>query len=352
MSRQQLQATLPRLWQPTQPVFWLWVGLCLVMGTLGIVEIVMEISSVGAVIAATLMMFVQAVLFWLILRVLPRFRRQPRSLQWAAFIWGFTATCGLAIFANSPYDEPLRNIGLGSFTASLTAPINEDAFRLLGVLIVLVLAYGKRLTVMDGVVYGFIVGSGFELIENMLFAVRGDGFTGAIGSGVTRVLMGFGLHSLWTVIGGAALAYCLSRRQRGLGGRWWVLVLLVPIPMLLHAAWDAPSVSVLAALDLALAIPLYLLTVGIFLFMVKWGRKSEFQWFAERSGSPLGYREFTRLARAERKRIAAEAVAEESRAMAAAAALAGVPAAALLAEETLEDPLPVANWEPGGSDNA
>ena len=26
--------------------------------------------------------------------------------------------------------------------------------------------------------------------------------------------------------------------------------------------------------------------------------------------------------------------------------------AALLAEETLEDPLPVANWEPGGSDNA
>lgn len=310
-------ATWPRFWQPAQPVFWLGLVLCALFGGFALLNIAIGVSSIGVLIAALVLLVVQAAIFWLVLRLLPRFRRQPLGLQIAALAWGFTAAGGLAMIANAPYSEPLQALGLGEFSASLTAPINEDAFRLVGVLIVLVLAYGKRLTVMDGVVYGFLVGSGFELIENMLYAIDGDGFAGTVQSGLTRLFLGFGLHSLWTAIAGAGLAYCLARRQRGQNGRWWVLLLTVPISMLLHAAWDAPGLSVFFGVSILVYFLLYLLTIGAFLIAVKWGRVSEFSWFTESWGSQLSYRAFTRLARADRKRLAAEAVAAEQSALAA-----------------------------------
>ena len=337
MSAQGGTTRYPRLWQPGQPVFWLGLVLCVLFGGFALLNVAVKVSGLDVLLAACVLLVVQAVIFWLVLRLLPRFRRQPRGLQWAALGWGFTATGGLAMAANSPYFEPLQALGLGEFSASLTAPINEDAFRLIGVLIVLVLAYGKRLTVMDGVVYGFLVGSGFELIENLLYAVDGDGFADTVQSGLTRLFVGFGLHALWTAIAGAGLAYCLSRRQRGMNGRWWVLLLTVPVSMLLHAAWDGPRLSVFMGIAVVVYFLLYLLTVAAFLLAVKWGRVSEFSWFAETRGSTLSYRAFTRLARADRKRLAAEAVIAEQSALAAPEAAAESPVLPASTEQPTAD---------------
>ena len=43
-----------------------------------------------------------------------------------------------------------------------------------------------------------------------------------LGVGLERTVVGFGLHALWTTVGGAALAYCLARKRLGLSGRWLV----------------------------------------------------------------------------------------------------------------------------------
>lgn len=266
------------IWQPRQPIFWLFVVLLVVGVPYTVFELVMLRSNPQAALAALLLMAVQATLLALIARALPKLKkRQPVSLRLAALAWGAAVVPTIAMFANTSASGTLDQLGLTSFGASLSAPINEDLMRVLGVLVVLTLAVasGRRITVMDGAVYGFIVGAGFEVVENLLYALRGADFGETLSVGVTRLLVGFGLHALWTTVSGAALAYCLLRRQGGLGARWWVLVLGIALPSLLHALWDAPDFSIFSILKFALLIVGYGLTVLIFLLAVRWGRRSD-----------------------------------------------------------------------------
>ncbi|NLB46612.1 MAG: PrsW family intramembrane metalloprotease [Microbacteriaceae bacterium] len=302
----------PTLWQPKQPVFWLFVVLLVPSALLIVLQVVLGAQSAAAVGAAILLALVQITLFVLVVRAMPRFRRQSRSLRVAALLWGLVIAPVVAINANTGTGDLYGSLGLNSLEASLSAPVNEDLVRLLGVLLVLSLAQTKPLTVMDGAIYGFIVGAGFEIIENLLYALRGDDFAATISVGITRLSVGFGLHALWTTVAGAALAYCLMRRQQGLPGRWWVLVPAIALPMLLHAGWDAPNFSIIEAFKLVSFFVLYALSVGAFLWAVRWGRRSEFAWYTEHGGSPKTLREFTRLPRSERRHLATAAVAGAS----------------------------------------
>lgn len=302
------------VWQPGQPVFWLFLVLLVCSAALTSIELVASVTAPQSALAALLLVTVQAVLFVLIVRAMPRFPRQPASLRVAALLWGMTVVPAVAILANTAASDAIEALGLGSFSASLSAPINEDLLRLLGVLLVLSLAQFRRLTVMDGAVYGFLVGAGFELVENLLYSLRGDDFGATISVGVTRLFVGFGLHALWTTLAGAALAYCLSRRQCGQPARWWVLVPAVVTPMLLHAGWDTPEFSIFAVLKFALLGLLYGLSIACFFFAVRWGRRSEFAWYSQTQDDPASLIEFRRLPRSERRRRIAAAVGSERRA--------------------------------------
>ena len=299
----------PAIWQPRQPV--LWVSAVLVLATV-VITVISLAGSVGdpmAALAALVLVGVQVVLLGLIVRAMPRFRRQRASLMLLAVLWGVTVVPGVAMIANSTASELLHAYGLENFSASLSAPVNEDLMRLLGVLAVLSLASRRRLTVMDGAVYGFLVGAGFEVLENLLYALRGASFGETISVGVMRLLVGFGLHALWTTAAGAGLAFCLARPQQGLPGRWWVLVPAVLIPMLLHAGWDAPSPSVFPVLKLAMIAALYLASVALFLGAVAWGRRSEYAWYLNGDQSALPLQQFRALPRSQRRQLAKDAVA-------------------------------------------
>lgn len=304
------RAKRPSLWQPKQPVFWLFAVLLLPSAMFAALELGLSAKSASAAVAAITLCVAQVMLFVVILRAMPRFRRQSRSLCLAAFLWGLAIVPAVAILANSRASELYNAVGLGAFEASLSAPVNEDLLRLLGVLLVLSLAQLKPLTVMDGAIYGFIVGAGFEVVENLLYGLRSDDFMGTLSVGISRLVIGFGLHALWTTLAGAALAFCLMRRQQGLSGRWWALVPAIALPMLLHAGWDAPAFSIIGALKLVAFAGLYALSVGAFFFAVQWGRRSEFTWYVENGHSPKTIREFKQLPRAERRRLAKQAVAQ------------------------------------------
>ena len=265
------------VWQPRQPVFWLFLALLAVSIFLTALQLAALFSGAQGLLAALVLGGMQMVLLALIARALPKVkRRQPASLRLVALAWGGLVACSFAAQANTAAAELYDKIGLTSFAASLSAPINEDLLRLLGVLMVLSLAQSQgRLTVMDGVVYGFLVGAGFEIVENLFYALHSTDFSATVSTGIMRLLVGFGLHALWTTVSGAALAYCLSRRQIGLSARWWVIVPCTLVPMLLHAAWDAPSFSMFTVLTFGPLIVYYGLTVLVFLLAVRWGRRSD-----------------------------------------------------------------------------
>ncbi|WP_336992815.1 PrsW family intramembrane metalloprotease [Leucobacter sp. VD1] len=301
----------PVLWQPQQPVFWLWLVLTVPSAVLLIVDVVRRTESVAGLAAATVLVGAQGAVLWLLIRAIPRFRRQPLSLRLAALLWGGTFAIMAASALNTVNSDALDRYGLTTLSASISAPLNEDLLRFLGILVVLVLAYGRRITVMDGVLYGFLVGAGFELVENLCYALQSTDVGETLGIGLARLLVGFALHALWSAFSGAVLAYCLSRTQQRLGGRWLLLIPAILAPMLLHAAWDSPPLSVISAVQLLLFILLYGVTLALFCCAVAWGRRSEFVWYTETTGWGGARRDFARLPRSERRALGATAIAQE-----------------------------------------
>lgn len=291
-------------WQPRQPLFWLVSALIVVCGAVEISNVFVGASLDGA-IASVVLVGIQAVLLLLILMPLSRFRTQSRSIGLIGLGWGLFVAAMFASMANRIYLSTLPDFGLSSFSASIAAPINEDWLRLLGVYVTLVLARSvHRLTTMDGVIYGFVVGSGFELIENLAYALDGDDLSDTLTTGFVRLLFGFGTHVMWTVVGSAALAFCMSRRQRGMSGRWWVLVIAVLCPMMLHALWDSPEVSVSPFIKFFLLFVLYVSSLALFFIAVVAGRRSEWSWVRSTRTCPGLTRKIWRgLPRSERRRL-------------------------------------------------
>lgn len=294
----------PAIWQPRQPLFWLTAVLVIVCGVAQTRAVFVGAQPDGA-LAALIFVGIQAVLLWLILRALPRFPVQPTSIKLVALTWGLFVAALFAAFANRTYISVLPDFGLNSFSASIAAPINEDWLRLLGVYVALVFARRlQSLTVMDGVVYGFIVGCGFELIENLSYALDGEDLSDTLSTGVLRLVFGFGTHALWTTIGGAMLAYCMARKQRGLSGRWLLLIPAVIAPMFFHALWDAPELSISPYFKLALLFVLYVATLVLFFISIAMGRRAEWDWISTTGPySDLTKPVWKTLPQRERKRI-------------------------------------------------
>ena len=122
-------------------MLWLFLVLLVVSTVFTTIELVVSASSVQAAGAAIVLVSVQTILLVLIVRAMPRFKRQPASLRLTALLWGLFVVPAIAIIANTSASEAIGVLGLGSFDASLSAPINEDLLRLLGVLLVLSLIH-------------------------------------------------------------------------------------------------------------------------------------------------------------------------------------------------------------------
>ncbi|HPU12459.1 MAG TPA: PrsW family glutamic-type intramembrane protease [Aeromicrobium sp.] len=211
--------------------------------------------------------------------------RQVRALAALAFAWGFTVVPVVAASANAGYYSTLHRLGLDSFAASIAAPVDEDPLRLAGVLGVLALvAAVGQVTPLDGLRYGFVVGAGFEIAENAAYVIDsssaangGAGFAAELHLAAIRTGLGFGLHAFWTAIAAAALAYCWSRLQRGQRANWWVLAIAFAIPLLLHALWDTPALSIRPDAKMPLFAALYLSTIGLFLLVAVLAKRTTFR---------------------------------------------------------------------------
>ena len=194
-----------------------------------------------AVIEATFLALMPAVLYALLIWWLDRHEKEPVPLLIVAFLWGAIPAIILAIALSLAAGIPLQGLVssqgvLRVVEASLVAPIVEEAVKAI-ILVFLFLAFRREFdNVLDGIVYGALVGLGFSFVENVLYLAGEASRTGTDGMVRLWLLRAglFGLnHSMFTAMTGAALGF--ARSLPGGAVRGFVAALGLGAAMLMHA---------------------------------------------------------------------------------------------------------------------
>jgi RsiW-degrading membrane proteinase PrsW (M82 family) len=189
----------------------------------------------------------------LVLR-LDRYEPEPKRTIAACLAWGaIGAILGSLIGELIVGHWLVETLGraAGSFTSVvLGAPLVEESFKGIAVLIILRVARNEFDDVLDGLVYGALIGVGFAMTENILYFGQGYLEEGFRGFGVLvlsrAVLSGLG-HPAYTAITGAAVGWARSRHGQG------VMRFIVPFlgwltAVALHALWNGGLVIATALL--------------------------------------------------------------------------------------------------------
>ena len=244
------------LFQGRQPAFWLFV--ILFVGT-GVYTLAEQFSLASMSAAGWLVSWFLALVFAVPLIVivyrLDLYEREPLSLVIGALLWGGVVAIGLASVANPGWMGALLRHAGPTFTQewgpAIVAPVTEEAFKGLGVVVLYLIARREFDDVMDGFVYGAMIGLAFAAVENVFYFMVTFAPEPAFGGDVLgRIFTGFfvrafagGLYShvLWSGLVGIAVAYFVTRRgEASVAKRFGVAAGLVGIAIVGHFLWNSP----------------------------------------------------------------------------------------------------------------
>ncbi len=173
------------------------------------------------IILSVLFGIVPMALLAVILTLCDRYEREPPLLLVGIFLWGAIVAAGSAFILNTIFgvsvyllsgSEGLADVG----AAVLSAPFVEETVKGLAVLAVFLYFRGEFDSILDGVIYGGLVGFGFAAAENINYIFSGfqDGGTEGLFTLVfVRVLLIPFLHATLTAFTGIGLA--VGRLNRG-----------------------------------------------------------------------------------------------------------------------------------------
>ncbi len=232
------------------PAFWLLVGLLLVgAGQLARALRTGAAAYPLATTVAVLLFAAYAVPFVLVVRSLDYFEREPPHLVLAAFGWGGLVATSVAVPANAAAHDLVAKLAspalANGWGVALIGPSLEEPVKVLGVVVIVLVAGAQMNSVVDGFAYGAFVGLGFQIVEDVMYAVNavaqaghGDRVEPVVSVFLLRGFLG-GLwsHTLFSALAGAGVGYLvLHRNRRGLGvaaatlaGAWGF-----------HALWNSP----------------------------------------------------------------------------------------------------------------
>jgi RsiW-degrading membrane proteinase PrsW (M82 family) len=156
-----------------------------------------------------------------ILTLFDRYEKEPVWLMAGVFLWGFIVAAGTALILNTIFgivlfvasgSESLADVG----AAVLSAPIVEESVKGLAVLIVFLFFRYEFDSILDGVIYGSLVGFGFAAAENINYIFNSflqNGSQGLVTLIIVRVFLIPFLHATLTSMTGIGLA--VGRLNKG-----------------------------------------------------------------------------------------------------------------------------------------
>ena len=225
------------------------------------------IALLGTLIPTTLYVLL---VWWL-----DRYEKEPIWLLFLAFLWGAIPAAILSLIAEVILEIPAVAVGgEGLLTelvgASLIAPLVEETFKgvaLLGLLLVFRREFDG---VLDGIIYGAMIGFGFAFSEDLFAYFLPILSEKGLGAGLINILMrsivfGFN-HAFWTAIIGATLGYARLARQRGRS-------LMVPIAgwmlaVTLHGIHNTGATLVEQTFCLSLVVSFMAAWGGVFILLL------------------------------------------------------------------------------------
>jgi RsiW-degrading membrane proteinase PrsW (M82 family) len=166
--------------------------------------------EIASIFLGIVPMVVFAILIWRI----DCWETEPLPLVVGAFLWGAVPSIIFAVMFGVLFTVPMEFLGIYDeksffglfYTAGILAPLSEEFAKGVGVLLVFVTLKKHIHSILDGVIYGSVVGFGFSAIENTSYFLTETSWNGlwqhfqgrAIDTGLS--------HSIFTGATGAGMA--------------------------------------------------------------------------------------------------------------------------------------------------
>jgi RsiW-degrading membrane proteinase PrsW (M82 family) len=172
-------------------------------------------------LASIVFAFVPAFFFAWFINWLDRYEKEPKLLLVATFLWGaIVAVIGaiiVSLIMDMGFTMVLGDKGLADLAGgSITAPLVEESWKGLAVLIVFLLFRKEFDSILDGIVYGAIVGLGFAATENVLYFF-GQFSEAGWGGFFTNFFLRIGIfawgHPSYTALTGIGFAVARTNRN-------------------------------------------------------------------------------------------------------------------------------------------
>lgn len=239
--------------RPREPAFWVFAGV-VALGAIQIVDVLVglsEISRSGWALSWLLLALYAAPVAVLIYR-LDLYEREPVPVLVAALAWGAFAAPALVLQA-AGWDQVVAQVFGADFATrwgqAIDAPLVEETVKGAGIVLLYLIVRDEFDDVMDGFVYGALVGLGFTVVEDVLYfmAVFGGTPAGVFHGFYVRVLSsGLYGHVLYSGLVGMAIGVVVSHRVVApLGRRLGVAAALTGAAVFGHALWNSPLLNLL-----------------------------------------------------------------------------------------------------------
>lgn len=162
------------------------------------------------------MLSFSAVVYWL-----DRYEKEPIKLLVVVFLWGAIFASASAFIVNTIFgvgiflisgSEPAASISV----STIIAPIIEEAAKGIAVFGIFVLFRNEFDSILDGIIYGAIVGLGFAATENAYYIFTmgylNDGWQGIANLAIVRIFMVGWQHPFYTAFIG--IGFAISRMSK------------------------------------------------------------------------------------------------------------------------------------------